>query len=108
MELRQLVYFTSIAEHGSISAAARALHMSQPPLSYAIDQLEAEIGVKLFVRSVKGIVLTPAGQLFYQRANDILLRKIAPIPRIVAVHGVVSHDQTIIGPHVDFGGFIRK
>jgi DNA-binding transcriptional LysR family regulator len=82
MELRQLVYFTSIAEHGSISAAARALHMSQPPLSYAIDQLEAEIGVKLFVRSVKGIVLTPAGQLFYQRANDILLRSDSAIREV--------------------------
>jgi DNA-binding transcriptional LysR family regulator len=48
MELRQLTYFKAIVENGSINAAARALHMSQPPVSYAISQLEEELGVKLF------------------------------------------------------------
>ena len=74
MELRQLTYFKAIAEHGSINGAARALHMSQPPLSYAISQLEDELGVTLFVRSSKGIELTDAGRVFYQRAVDILGR----------------------------------
>ena len=48
MDIRQLLYFTTIAEEGSISAAAKKLHLSQPPLSYQIKQLEAELKVKLF------------------------------------------------------------
>lgn len=74
MELRQLTYFKAIVEQGSINAAARSLHMSQPPLSYAIAQLEEELGVQLLVRSAKGIELTHAGNVFYQHANDILNR----------------------------------
>lgn len=79
MELRQLTYFKAIVEHGSINAAARSLHMSQPPVSYAIAQLEEELGVKLFVRSVKGIELTKAGSVFYQHANDILNRSASAV-----------------------------
>lgn len=86
MELRQLTYFRAIVEHGSINAAARALHMSQPPLSYAISQLEEELGVKLFTRSAKGIELTQAGSVFYTHANDILNRT-ASIMREVSMTG---------------------
>ena len=48
MEIRQLEYFHEIAATGSIHEAARRLNMSQPPLSYQIKQLEAELNVKLF------------------------------------------------------------
>ena len=74
MELRQLAYYKSIVEHGSINAAAKDLHMSQPPLSYAVAQLENELSVKLFERSAKGIRLTPAGKVFYLHSQDILAR----------------------------------
>lgn len=74
MELRQLLYFRTIVEHGSFSAASKALHLSQPPLSYAIDQLENELGTRLFNRSVKGVTLTEAGQAFYPHAVDLLTR----------------------------------
>lgn len=47
MEIRQLEYFHEIAATGSIHEAARRLNMSQPPLSYQIKQLEAELNVKL-------------------------------------------------------------
>ena len=50
MEIRQLEYFHEIAATGSINEAARRLNMSQPPLSYQIKQLEAELKVKLFER----------------------------------------------------------
>lgn len=85
MELRQLTYFKSIAEHGSINAAAKNLHMSQPPLSYAITQLEAELGVQLFERSAKGIRLTDAGKVFYEHANDILTRTNSAIREVSSI-----------------------
>ena len=62
MELRQLEYFRAIVDEGSISGAARALHMTQPPLSYQIRQLENELNVKLFDRTSKGVTLTEAGK----------------------------------------------
>ena len=63
MELRQLEYFRVIAETESIHEAARRLNMSQPPLSYQLKQLEAELNVTLFERTRQGVRLTEAGKL---------------------------------------------
>lgn len=62
MEIKQLEYFRAIVDAGTISGAARNLHMTQPPLSYQIKMLEEELGVKLFVRGAKNITLTEAGK----------------------------------------------
>lgn len=72
MELRQLEYFRKIADTGSINEAARRLNMSQPPLSYQLRLLEEELGVLLFVRTGKGVVLTEAGKLLYDRSGNLL------------------------------------
>ena len=72
MELRQLEYFREIANTGSINEAARKLNMSQPPLSYQIRQLENELNVQLFERTHKGVILTAAGKLLYDRAASLL------------------------------------
>lgn len=72
MELRQLEYFCAIADTGSVSEAARRLHMSQPPLSYQMHQLEQELKTPLFVRNRRGVELTEAGKLLYSRAADLL------------------------------------
>lgn len=72
MELRQLEYFCAIADTGSVSEAARRLHMSQPPLSYQMHQLEQELKAPLFVRNRRGVELTEAGKLLYSRAADLL------------------------------------
>lgn len=70
---RQLEYFVAAAEHGSISAAARARHVSQPSVSQAVAQLEETLGETLFRRQVsRGLELTPAGQRLLGRARDIL------------------------------------
>lgn len=71
MELRQLEYFRTIADAGSISEAARILHMSQPPLSTSMKQLEEEMGNVLFERGRK-ITLTEAGKILYERAGILL------------------------------------
>lgn len=72
MELRQLEYFRQIADTHSFNEAARRLNMSQPPLSYQIRQLEDELGVQLFDRTSKGVTLTSAGEVLYERAGNLL------------------------------------
>lgn len=72
MDIRQLLYFTTIAEEGSISAAAKKLHLSQPPLSYQMKLLEKELHLPLIERSARGIALTEAGRVLYKRAQGIL------------------------------------
>ena len=72
MDIRQLRYFITVVNEGNISNAARALNMSQPPLSTQIRQLEEELGCALFDRNTRHIQLTDAGRLLYDRANTIL------------------------------------
>jgi LysR family hca operon transcriptional activator len=70
MELRHLRYFVAVAEEGSLTVAAeRRLHTAQPSLSRQIRDLEHEVGVALFVRSVRGIELTAAGRAFLEPAR---------------------------------------
>ncbi|MEX2948977.1 LysR family transcriptional regulator [Staphylococcus warneri] len=73
MEIRHLHYFVTIAEAGSITKAAEALHISQPPLSRQLKSLETELGFKLFNReNKKGINLTKQGEFFLDKAKGIL------------------------------------
>ncbi|MBZ9567580.1 LysR family transcriptional regulator [Modicisalibacter tunisiensis] len=72
MELRHLRYFRVVAEELNLTRAARRLHMSQPPLTRQINQLEEEVGAKLFSRSTRGMTLTPAGQFFLEHTLQIL------------------------------------
>ena len=69
MTVQQLQYFLAAARHGTISGAAEALHMRQPSLSEQIRRLEAELGVDLFVRTSRGLVLTEAGEAFLPEAE---------------------------------------
>ncbi|MND60818.1 HTH-type transcriptional activator CmpR [compost metagenome] len=70
---RQLEYFVAAAEQGSVSAAARAKHISQPSVSLALSQLESILGEKLFHRQVsRGLELTPGGRKLLERARGIL------------------------------------
>ena len=73
MTIRQLEYFCAVAEGRSISAAARALHVAQPPISRQIAQLEAELGVQLFARESRGMKLTEAGQALYRQSRSLFL-----------------------------------
>lgn len=72
MELRHIRYFISVAEHRSISRAARELLIAQPPLSRQIKDLEDELGCALFERSTHGLNLTPEGIAFLSYARQIL------------------------------------
>lgn len=72
MELRQLRYFVAIVDHGSLSRAARVLHIAQPALTQQLRQLEDELGAQLLHRSAQGALSTDAGKIFYEHAQAIL------------------------------------
>ena len=72
MELRVLEYFLTLAQEGSVSAAAEALHVSQPTLSRQLMDLERELGTTLFLRGRRGITLTEDGMLLRRRAAELL------------------------------------
>lgn len=99
MELRQLRYFVAAAEAGNIGAAARKLHVSQPPITRQIQKLEAEIGCPLLLRTPKGVELTAAGKTFLDEARRIL----AHTDRAVA-RSRLAHDGAIGELDVAFTG----
>lgn len=72
MDLRQLRYFVAVAEEGQVTAAARRLRISQPPLSHELARLEGELGTQLVRRGPRGVILTEAGRLLYERGKRIL------------------------------------
>ena len=65
-------YFVAVVDAGNINAAAKVLHISQPPLSKQIKLLESELGVLLMERGARNIALTEAGKILYSRAKVIL------------------------------------
>jgi DNA-binding transcriptional LysR family regulator len=71
MEIRQVQYFIAIVETGSFSAGADELYISQSSLSKQIIALEKELGVTLFDRSKRQIVLTDAGEAFLKHARKL-------------------------------------
>jgi DNA-binding transcriptional LysR family regulator len=73
LDLRQLRYFIAVAEELNLSRAARRLHLSQPPLTRQIHQLEETMGTPLFTRSPRGMQLTEAGKVLLADARNILL-----------------------------------
>lgn len=72
MDIRQMKYFKTIVEEGTISKATKKLHMAQPPLSMQLKQLEEELSVILLKRGNKQVELTEAGNRFYKRCLQIL------------------------------------
>lgn len=72
MEIRQLKYFVAVVDAGSLSRAAREVHVAQSALSKQMAALEADLGVQLFQRSNSGISINESGRLFYEHAQGLL------------------------------------
>ena len=72
MNIQQLTYIVEIANCKSISRAAEYLFVSQPALSQQIRNLEKELGYRVFHRTSKGLELTEKGNVFYQKAQEML------------------------------------
>ncbi|MEV7632967.1 LysR substrate-binding domain-containing protein [Microbacterium sp. NPDC089318] len=85
-DLRSARYFVAVAEELHFGRAAERLQMSQPPLSQAIRQLEADVGAPLFVRTNRRVAMTPAGEAFLPECRQLLLHAAAAAetPRLAA------------------------
>ena len=98
MDLRRLQYFVAVAEELHFGRAATRLHMTQPPLSRAIKQLETDLGYPLLHRSPSGVTLTPAGASLYDDARTLLAQADQVRARVAAAAGA---DTITIGTLAD-------
>ena len=116
MDIRQLTYFMVIAEEGQITAAARRLHMAQPPLSQQMKALEEELGVQLLQREPRSVTLTDAGEILYRRARQIVTltdstrREIADFKNglrgTLSIGTVSSSGSVILQPALRFSAIV--
>jgi DNA-binding transcriptional LysR family regulator len=98
LDVNRLRVIDAVARHGSVTAAARELHYSQPSVTHHLSRLEAETGAQLLQRVGRGIRLTQAGQLLADRAAEI-------IGRIDAAHAELSAHVGLTAGRVRLAGF---
>ena len=97
--LRQLKYFITTVECGSVAEASRKLYIAQPSISTAIKHLEESFAVQLFIRRhAQGVSLTPSGTRFYKKALELLR-----MAREFEVNALADND--VVAGHIDVGCF---
>ncbi len=108
MDIRVLQYFVTIAREGNFSAAAEKLHMTQPPLSRMIKDLEDELGKKLLIRGNRKITLTDEGIILRKRAEEMIEFMEKTKSEISSLNKDISGDIYIGGAETDGIRFIAK
>jgi DNA-binding transcriptional LysR family regulator len=91
MDIRQLRYFITVAEHLNFTKAANQLYVAQSAISQQIADLEDQVGVKLFIRNKRSVKLTPAGSVFLKEAIEIVEKTSG------AIEKAKQTDEGIIG-----------
>lgn len=104
MDVNHLRYFLAIIEHGSMSATAKKLGMSQPALSAAVQSLEKHFGTTLLIRERSGVVLTCTGEELVRCAQDIIARFDETANRIHRIERG-SEGAFVIGCHESLGAY---
>jgi DNA-binding transcriptional LysR family regulator len=112
MEIRQLQLFIALAEEGSFTKAARRMNIVQSGLSISIKALEQELGTRLFDRTTRKVMLTPAGTLFLQHARAGLVMLDNGVQAVHSQDGIVRGRLRLgilqsLGPYVDFPGLLH-
>ena len=102
MDLRQIRYFLTVAEERNITRAAERLHLSQPPLSRALMDLEEELGCTLIIRGKRHVTLTPEGLALKRRGEQILA--LADIVKTEITDVKKGLSGTLYLGHVDSNG----
>ena len=96
MEIRQLKAFLAIAEYKTFTAGARQVNITQAAISMQIRQLEEEVGLQLFTRTPRRVILTEAGEVLVERARKILREHDSAIAEIAEIAGA-EHGRLRIG-----------
>src|SRR5471032_2192888 len=102
IDLRQFRYFLALSEELNFRRAALRLHISQPPLSRQIQQLEEQLGVELFQRNSSGVILTQAGTAFLPEVRRTLAQADKAIAVAKAAHGAGA-GRFVVGYTTVFG-----
>lgn len=104
MDLRALSYFVAVAEERNFGRAAARLHMTQPPLSRAIKQLETDLGAVLLDRSSNPVMLTQAGAALYDEARVLLEQAEHARARVAATAGAATLTIGILADSAEQAG----
>ena len=108
LDVTRLRVIDAVARHGSVTAAARELHYSQPSVTHHLARLEAETGAQLLQRVGRGIRLTPAGQLLADRAAEIIGRIDAADAELSAHVGLTAGRVRLAGYSSAIGSLVPR
>src|SRR6186713_2787332 len=97
LDVTRLRVIDAVARHGSVTAAAKELHYSQPSVTHHLARLEAETGAQLLQRVGRGVRLTPAGRLLADRAAEIIGRIAAADAELAAHVGLAAGRVRVAG-----------
>src|SRR5712691_8438837 len=103
--VHQLTVFRTVAHHLSYTKAAEALYLSQPAVTQQIKTLEQALGLRLFARSGRGIVLTPAGQELLRHAERLLTLLAETAPVVNEIH-TLERGSVLIGASTSAGTYV--
>jgi LysR family transcriptional regulator, low CO2-responsive transcriptional regulator len=103
--VHQLTVFHTVAHHLSYTRAAETLYLSQPAVAQQVKTLEQVLGLQLFARSGRGIILTPAGQEFLSHAERILKLLAETTPVVHEIH-TLSRGSVVIGASTSAGTYV--
>jgi DNA-binding transcriptional LysR family regulator len=103
--VHQLTVFRTVAQQLSYTRAAETLYLSQPAVAQQVRTLEQVLGLRLFARSGRGIVLTPAGQEFLNHTDRLLTRLVETTPVVHEIH-TLKRGSVVIGASISAGTYV--